>query len=189
MGGKAKDYLTIMKRLNTILGRLYLGEALSVSELADELKTDNRTIQRYFNNYLKEAGFPIEKQGRRWILKGATKPVIDKESKLALETLEELSREIGVDFYQKVKPLLSKLHQNSFNPFYTKIDLEDISDKFDEALLIEKAIKEKRVINCKYSFESYKVVIDIKPVQIANFEGFWYVIAFDTRNGKIKKFC
>jgi len=145
MGSKAKDYLTTMKRLNTILGRLYLGEALSVSELAKELEVDTRTIQRYFNNYLKEAGFPIEKQGRRWILRDVSKPVIDKESELALQALEELSKEIGVDFYQKVKPLLSKLHQNSFNPFYTKIDLEDISDKFDEAVLIEKAIKEKKL--------------------------------------------
>ncbi len=188
MSAKAKDYLTTMKRLNTIIGKLYLGEALSVSELANELKVSPRTIQRYFNNYLKKAEFPIEKQGKKWILKGANKPIIDKESKLALEAIEELSREIGIDFYKKIKPLLSKLYKNSFNPFYAKIDFEDIGDKLKEALLIKEAIEERRVIKCEYNFENYKTKIEIKPLQIANFEGFWYVIALDTRNDKIKKY-
>ncbi len=109
---KAKDYPKTMKNLAWILSRLYSGEALSVKETAEELGVSIRTAQRYFNNYLIN-NFPLKKVGRRWALEGATKMVVDEESELALQTLEEMAKNIGAEFYQKVQPLLSKLYQSS----------------------------------------------------------------------------
>lgn len=184
---KAKDYSKTMRNLITILSRLYQGEALSVKELAEELDMSERTIQRYFNNYLINH-FPLKKVGRRWALESATKMVVDEESELALQTLEEMAKNIGADFYQKVHPLLTKLYKSSCHPLYTKVNIEDITDKMEEILALEKAIKNKNVVRCIYDFEDFKQEIDIKPLLITEFDGFWYLIAMDARNDIIKKY-
>ncbi len=184
---KAKDYSKTMKNLLIILSRLYSGETLYVKELAQELGMSERTIQRYFNNYLINH-FPLKKVGKRWALEGATKMVIDQESELALQTLEEIAKNIGVDFYKKIHPLLSKLYQNNYHPLYTKVNIEDITDKMAEVLALEKAIKNKNLVHCIYDFEDYRLEIDIKPLLVTEFDGFWYLIAMDARNDIIKKY-
>ncbi len=184
---KAKDYSKIMRNLMWILSRLYRGEALSVKETAQELDVSIKTAQRYFNDYLLD-NFPLKKVGRRWALEGATKMMVDEESELALQALEEMAKNIGTDFYQKVQPLLSKLYQSSCHPLYTKVNIEDITDKITEILALEKAIKNKNVVTCKYDFENFERQIDIKPLLITEFDGFWYLIAMDARNDIIKKY-
>ena len=66
--------------------------------------------------------------------------------------------------------------------------MEDIGPKLKEATLVEQAIKEHRAIRCRYAMEDRSVAIDIEPVKIANFQGYWYVIAKDARNGRVKKY-
>ncbi|MGZ8547478.1 MAG: HTH domain-containing protein, partial [Sulfuricurvum sp.] len=46
--GYKHDYDKAMTRLTTILSRLYQGEELSVTELAQEFAVSTRTIQRDF---------------------------------------------------------------------------------------------------------------------------------------------
>ena len=58
------DYDKILTRLTIILQRLYEGEKLSVSELAEEFNVSTKTIQRDFNERLYR--FPIVKVGRKW---------------------------------------------------------------------------------------------------------------------------
>ena len=36
--------------------------------------------------------------------------------------------------------------------------------------------------------QEYKKEIKVKPLKIVNFEGFWYLIALDVRNDKLKKY-
>ena len=184
---KAKDYSKIMRNLMWILSRLYRGEALSVKETAQELDVSIKTAQRYFNDYLLD-NFPLKKVGRRWALESTTKMVIDEESELALQTLEEMAKNIGTDFYQKVHPLLAKLYKSSCHPLYTKVNIEDITDKMAEILALEKAIKNKNVVTCRYDFENFERQIDVKPLLITEFDGFWYLIAMDARNDIIKKY-
>ena len=184
---KAKDYSKTMKNLAWILSRLYNREVLSVKETAEELGISIRTAQRYFNNYLIN-NFPLKKVGRRWVLENVTKIVIDEESELALQTLEEMAKNIGTDFYQKIRPLLSKLYKSNYHPIYAKINIEDITDKMAEILELEKAIKNKNFVHCIYDFEDYRLEIDIKPLLITEFDGFWYLVAMDARNDIIKKY-
>jgi len=46
------DYDKILTRLSKILSKLYAGEALLVTELADEFNVSKRTIQRDLNDRL-----------------------------------------------------------------------------------------------------------------------------------------
>jgi len=135
-----KDYKTTLDRLLKILNRLYLGELLSVLELADEFGVSQRTIQRYFNNYLQD--FPLKKFGRKWGINNC-KIEINKESEIAFSTLEKLSKEAGI--YPKIKNHLEKLRINSTNIFHTHLKVENINDKFDVMVLLEKGIKEKKL--------------------------------------------
>lgn len=95
---KAKDYESIMYRILTILNRLYLGEALSVKVLAEEFEVSDRTIQRYFNDYLKPAGFPLTKKGRLWVLEKEISLDVDKEAQTAFEAIESIAKEKGARF-------------------------------------------------------------------------------------------
>jgi predicted DNA-binding transcriptional regulator YafY len=53
---------------------------------------------------------------------------------------------------------------------------------------LEGAIRNKQQIGCLYNFGNYAKTIDLKPLKIANYEGFWYLIALDARNDTLKKY-
>ena len=70
---------------------------------------------------------------------------------------------------------------------YTKLNIEDITDKFSEIQTIESAIQNKVEIICSYDDEKHGIYITtIKPLKIANYEGFWYLIAL--RDETLKKY-
>jgi len=66
--------------------------------------------------------------------------------------------------------------------------MEDIGDKLKEVQQLEGAIKNKQQIQCTYRFDDFSKKIDLKPLKIANYEGFWYLIALDARNDVLKKY-
>ena len=181
-------YAKTNERIATILSRLYAGEILSMKELSLEFGVNLRTIQRDVNERL--TGFPLKKSGDsfslKWIEQGETS--FTKEEIAVIELLEEMSRKQGLEFYSKAHNLLKKLKSTTYNPFYAKLDMEDIGDKLFMTTKIENAIKQKQVICCKYKMGEKIYDIDIKPLKIANFEGFWYLIAMDARNDIVKKY-
>ncbi|HIP02645.1 MAG TPA: WYL domain-containing protein [Campylobacterales bacterium] len=67
-------------------------------------------------------------------------------------------------------------------------NIEDISDKLVEVQQLETAIKKRAIISCSYDFGSFKKELKLKPLKIANYEGFWYLIALDVRNDILKKY-
>jgi predicted DNA-binding transcriptional regulator YafY len=187
------DYDKTLTRLNTIIARLNNGEALSVGELADEFNVSTRTIQRDFNERLVNL-YPIYQDKKLWKMQDGYK--IEKstsiEDTIVLDILEKLTDSLGSKFSIKAKHLLSKIKNESFNPIYAKLNMEDISSKISDIALLEDAIKDKREITCIYKFikdkKECKKKFELKPLKIANFEGFWYLIAFDARNDKLKKY-
>jgi predicted DNA-binding transcriptional regulator YafY len=102
--------------------------------------------------------------------------------------MEKLIEGAGRTFSMKAERLLSKIKNQSFNPFYAKLDMEDIGDKLREVQQLESAIRNKQQIGCLYNFGNYAKTIDLKPLKIANYEGFWYLIALDARNDTLKKY-
>ena len=185
---REQRYAKSNERIAAILSRLYAGEILSMKSLADEFGVNLRTIQRDVNERM--TGIPIRKSGDRFGLKWAeqNEMVFTPEEISILELLDELSKKQGNVFYSKAHKLLKKLKATATNPFYAKLDMEDIGDKLTVATKIEKAIKQKHLLRCVYKMEENRYDIDIKPLKIANFEGFWYVIAMDARNDIIKKY-
>ena len=182
------DYDKILTRLTTILSRLNEGEALSVTELAKEFNVSERTIQRDFNERL--VSFPVYQDKKRWKMQEGFK--LEKstsiEDAVVLDIMEKLIEGAGRTFSVKAERLLSKIKNQSFNPFYAKLDMEDIGDKLKEVQQLEGAIKNRQQIQCVYDFDDFSKTIDLKPLKIANYEGFWYLIALDARNDVQKKY-
>ncbi len=182
------DYDKILTRLTIILSRLNEGEALSVTELAKEFNVSERTIQRDFNERL--VSFPVYQDKKKWKMIDGYK--LEKstsiEDAVVLDIMEKLIEGAGKKFSMKAEHLLSKIKNQSFNPFYAKLDMEDIGDKLKEVQQLESAIKSKQEIQCVYNFGDFSKTIDLKPLKIANYEGFWYLIALDARNDLLKKY-
>lgn len=183
------DYDTILTRLTIILSRLNDGEALSVKELAEEFNVSDRTIQRDFNERL-ITSFPVYQDKKKWKMQDGFK--LEKstsvEEAVVLDIIQTLIEGAGNKFSSKANKLLSKIKNDSYNPIYAKLDIEDIGDKLHEIQKLEVAITNKNQIKCRYDFEEYNKELDLKPLKIANYEGFWYLIALDSRNDILKKY-
>ena len=181
------DYDKILTRLTVILSKLNGGESLSVKELAEEFNTSERTIQRDFNERL--VSFPIYQENKKWKMQEGFK--VEKtnslEDEIVLDIIEKITEGIGGKFASKSHKLLAKIKNEDFNPIYTKLNIEDISDKFGDIQIIDQAIREKKELHCSYIDEKHGVyTTTIRPLKIANFEGFWYLIAL--KNEILKKY-
>ena len=181
------DYDKILTRLTIILARLNDGEALSVKELAEEFNVSTRTLQRDFNERL--SAFPVYQDKRRWKMQDGFR--VEKtrsvEEQLVLDIIEKMTESIGGKFATTSHKLLSKIKNEDFNPIYTKLNIEDISDRFDDIQIIEKAIKNKTELKCSYENEregTFKT--NMQPLKIVNYEGFWYLVAL--RDGYVQKY-
>ena len=172
------DYDKILTRLTSILSKLNDGESLSVKELAIEFNTSDRTIQRDFNERL--VSFPIFQENKKWKMRDGFRVEKTKslEDELVLDIIEKITESIGGQFATKSQRLLSKIKNQDYNPIYAKLNIEDITDKFSEIQVIENSIKEKMEIECSYDNERNKIYnTTLQPLKIANYEGFWYLIA------------
>jgi len=182
------DYDRILTRLTIILSRLNDGEALSVTELAKEFNVSDRTIQRDFNERL--ISFPVYQDKKKWRMQEGFR--LEKstsvEDTVVLDIMEKLIEGAGQKFSMKAAHLLSKIKNQTHNPFYAKLDIEDIGDKLKEVQQLESAIRKKQEISSLYDFEGFSKKIALKPLKIANYEGFWYLIALDARNDTLKKY-
>ena len=182
------DYDTILTRLTIILSRLNDGEALSVKALAEEFNVSDRTIQRDFNERL--ISFPVYQEKKKWRMQEGYR--LEKsasvEDAVVLDIMQKLIEGAGQKFSTKANKLLSKIKNDSLNPIYAKLNMEDIGDKLKEVQELEIAITNKKQIKCDYDFEGYRKELDLKPLKIANYEGFWYLIALDSRNDILKKY-
>ena len=183
------DYDKTLTRLNTIIAKLNDGEALSVHELAKEFNVSTRTIQRDFNERLVSL-YPIYQEKKLWKMQDGHK--IEKstaiEDTIILDILEKLTDGLGTKFSTKAKHLLSKIKNDDYNPIYAKLNMEDISASFSSIALLENAIKEKSEISADYNFGEFGKELELKPLKVAIFEGFWYLVALDARNNKLKKY-
>ena len=182
------DYDKILTRLTIILSKLNGGESLSVKELAKEFNVSERTIQRDFNQRL--ISFPIFKEGKKWKMQKGFH--IEKstsiEETIILDIMQKIIESSGDKFASKASKLLSKIKNETYNPIYAKLNMEDIGDKLQEIQHLESAIKNRVEITCNYQFEKYKKELKLRALKIANYEGFWYLIALDSRNNQLKKY-
>jgi len=181
------DYDKALTRLRVILQRLNDGEALGVKELADEFGVSTRTIQRDFNEKL-VSSYPIYQENKKWKMQDGFKieKIRDIDDKIILDIIEKITDGIGGNFASKAHKLLGKIKNEEQSPIYTKLNIEDISDKINEINLLETAIKEKRECECQYAYEKGRYTTKVQPLKIVNYEGFWYLVAL--RDEEVRKY-
>lgn len=185
--GYKHNYDKILTRLTNILAKLNDGEALSVKELAKEFNVSTKTLQRDFNERLR--AFPIYQDGRKWKMQDgfSIEKTKSLQEQLVLDIIEKMTESIGGKFATTSHKLLSKIKNDDFNPIYTKLNIEDISNKFNEIQIIEKAIKNKIELECSYENDREGTFrANIQPLKIVNYEGFWYLVAM--RDNYIEKY-
>ena len=180
------DYDKILTRLTTILRKLNDGESLSVKDLAEEFNVSTRTIQRDFNDRL--IAFPIVQLNKKWQLQDGFKidKTTDVEDSVVLDIIEKITESIGGKFASRSHKLLSKIKNEEFNPIYTKLNIEDISDRLQDVQLLERAIKNKTTITCQYLYNDERYDTTLQPLKIVNYEGFWYLVAI--RDEEVRKY-
>ena len=163
-----------------ILERLKNGETLSITALAKEWGIINKTLQRDFKK-LMEGNYGIIRadDGKQFVL--SKKQVTSKSADTAVKMLDSLLADMGGKLHAKVQPVLHKIQRHIASPFYTRIDVEDISDSMDLIEDLEYAISKQKMITLDYKRwwkpNEIKTHEEVKPYKIVIFNGFWYLIA------------
>jgi len=171
---KAKEYTKTLSILLDLINRFYAGESLSTSDIENIYGISKRSAQRYIN-YLKEAGFNVKSKSRKYYLEN----IIDDEKEMIIEAVESIAKNAGIE--KEILPLLKQLKLISEeNVFYSKLDIEKIEPFTFRK--IEEAIKNRKIIKMKYKMDNELYDMDIKPLKISNFDGYWYVNALNHKN-------
>lgn len=171
-------------RLNQIYERLKNSSGVSFDDLAREFEVSKKTIARDFKA-LQDLG--AYKNGQLLCLdKKKAKDNLKSDERVVLGILDKLARASGTSFYLKAKPLLTRLTQQLNQPIFINSQSESLDESdlvhFD---FIERLILQRLKLNFEYKGKSYEV----KPLKLACFDGFWYVLALDSKdNDCFKKF-
>ena len=173
------DYDKILTRLTIILSKLYQGEKLMINDLAQEFNVSARTIQRDFKERL--INFPIFYENKSWQMQKNFKieKNISLEDTITLDILENFSTNLGKKFHNKTTSIFHKLKNRQYSPIFTKLNMEDISDEYQNMISFEDAILNQCQIQIKYISRKKEDIIEVCPIKIVNFEGLWYLIATD----------
>jgi DeoR/GlpR family transcriptional regulator of sugar metabolism len=104
--GYKHDYDKAMTRLVGILNKLYIGESVTIMDLAVEFGCSEKTIQR--DIYQRLSSFPIEKIGKefRFTQGQSIEKSMDINDALTLDILERMSEGVGADFAMRARKLL-----------------------------------------------------------------------------------
>ena len=153
---------------------------MTITELSKELDVSTKTIQRDLYDVLNEFG--AIKEGRTWkINPKLTKDNLASNEKLILGILDEMAKGAGKVFYSKAHSLLSQVTQQLEHPIFANVNSEFLEEKnmilFEQ---MEKAIKQK--VEIIFDYEKYQ--FHVKPLKLAFFDGFWYLLALHIKKDK-----
>ena len=153
---------------------------MTITELSKELDVSTKTIQRDLYDVLNEFG--AIKEGRTWkINPKLTKDNLASNEKLILGILDEMAKGAGKVFYSKAHSLLSQVTQQLEHPIFANVNSEFLEEKnmilFEQ---MEKAIKQK--VEIIFDYEKYQ--FHVKPLKLAFFDGFWYLLALHIKDNK-----
>jgi predicted DNA-binding transcriptional regulator YafY len=169
------------ERLSYIYDRLIrTPDGVTITELASELDVSTKTIQRDLHEALAGAGVYCD--GRRWKLnRSKQEDGLGATERIVLGVLDSLAKNAGTPFYAKAHKMLEQVSHQLEHPLFASVDSESLSE---ENLLLftnlEKSIKAKVIIDVNYTtVQGQKRVMSLKPLKLAFFEGFWYLLALD----------
>ena len=184
------EYDKAMYRLTTIICRLNIGEALDVKELAAEFGVTVRTVQKDLNERLSH--LPIERReadGRYrfmgdYRLRGTSEP----DAILVADLLAAMIRNVDAG-YTKIADNFIKGRSFSTSCFLFHLNLEDISSCGDIFRLLNQAVALRQQVGFSYRNNQGDVKkYTVHPYRLANLKGFWYLLAYDLNENRLKSF-
>lgn len=183
MPNKKPSYDAMASRLVIITERLFAGQLLKVSELADEFDVSEKTIQRDFTKIKQHLN--LESENRRWRL--SHRNALDPNEMQVLEVLESMAYKMGDSFSARAKTLLHKLAKADLLVYTSKLAMEDFAQA-SQAGTFEKAIRERHKVSFYYQKEKEKKKTTISPLKMMQDNGYWYLIAYCPHSKIIKKY-
>jgi len=180
------NYDKALFRYTQIIAKLYGEAKLSNVELAKEFQVSTKTIQRDFSKLV--LMFPIFQEKKLWQLKNdfEFKENLSIEDDITLKLLSQAGKSFDKSFSKRADKLLSRINDNISSPIYTKIELEDISNKLTEISQLESAINSQNKIKISYLKDDYYYDVIVEPYKIVNFDCFWYLIS--KKDGNLRRY-
>jgi len=166
--------------------KLYSGAKLSNTGLSNEFQVSTKTIQRDFAKLV--LMFPIFQEKKLWQLEKnfEFKENLSIEDDITLKLLLQASKSFDKSFSKRADKLLSRIDDNIKSPIYTKIELEDISNKLTEISSLESATNSQNKIEFSYLKDDNYYDVIVEPYKIVNFDGFWYLIS--KKDGNLRRY-
>lgn len=132
-----QSYDMALARLIMIIQKLYEGESVSVSALAEEFGVSTKTIQRDLKERLHM--IPLKREGQKWRLEDgySIQKVRSVEDKITLDVMTLVAHSVGKEFGKRAHALISKMKNDDESYFYSKKILEDLST--DYGLILRKS--------------------------------------------------
>jgi len=180
-------------RVGKVLKAFLERETITTPLLAQLLGVDVRTIQRDLKA-LKDAGLPIheEKKGtyslKKDLIKYGDLGLFDESELALIVALKDLVSQLGAPFERAAEDILSRLCEYSAcRPVYVRIEGGiNLSTKTMNKLV--DTIQMGRQVFFSYNKDKPHDVI-AHPYRVAYFNGVWYLVARDTKDGIIKKYA
>ncbi len=184
-----KEMRNKITRILYLLNELDSG-TINLAKQAESLGVSSRTLQRDVKS-IDYAGFPLycPKPGlyafeRNFSL--SKMKISDKEAAL-LVFISETAGALGRDFSKSFSSLQKKfinIHED--NPFFIKIPAGTRYASTDITRTIETTIKNKEILSIYYVGGAKPGYYKLKPLKIAWYEGFWYLLAVGTQGYLLK---
>ena len=154
---------------------------VSENHLCKIFNKDKRTIARYIK-ILKDDGINIKLNNKIYIITDLKKD----ENDVVFSLVKNFTQNQGYEIYQKSKGLFKEINKEYKDAFFIQLKNENLdSNDLEFFKSLASAIENKEMINFTYNDYKFKV----KPLKIANFDGFWYLLCLDTnKDDKFKKF-
>lgn len=171
------------KRLHFIYQRL-LNEPLGLraGDFAQELEVSTKTIQRDMQE-LKNYGVVL--CGKTYKIDHlALEKNAEEDEKIIASILGELAKNSGQSIYTKAKSFLSRVFGQMNFPIAIGMQNEKLDTQGLKKLRnLQQAIQKKKVVKFCYEGKDFEV----KPLKIALFDGFWYLVALDKKQDDLLK--
>ena len=179
-----------MSAIVFILNKLDCGY-VTTKHLAEELEVSTKSIQRYLKE-IEIAKFPLwnPAKGTYAFVEGFSlqkMQLSDTEAGLLVllnSFVDSLNNKKLNESFEILRQRM--LQNNTDNLFYVKLPKGDKYEVTKKTKLIEKAIKDKEYVTIESVYN--KQIKHLKPIKIAYYEGFWYLICLIGHKNKVLKY-
>ena len=160
-------------------------QGLNIKEISNEFSVSQKTIQRDLYNELIPLG--AYKEGRYWKINPSKRhSLLEVEQKNILGVLDSFAKNMGESFECKAHKLLSTLSPTLPTHLYTHLTSQKLEDSMLEKIQgLQRHISNSKEVSFTYKGKNYH----LKPLKVVSFEGYWYLLGLDCKEGdKFKKF-